>query len=102
METIYFKNTILNHAKKFISTTWYNAPTTLHSTYFEYFNLVDIGDGYYYSANDNHPNQSWKNKMLQAIMRIGTMNAWSYYIQTEYKPWIDFRTNLTSQLVKYQ
>jgi hypothetical protein len=101
VETIHHKATIIGKMEKFIDNTWYDHPAPLHEDYFNYFNFIDIGDRYYYAVNECHPNYFWKSKMLQAMMRLGTINVWTYYSQEEYLIWLDFRMKLAEELVKY-
>jgi len=98
VETMHTKRTILGRTTEFIKSRWYESKAPLHDTYFNYFNIVDICDGYYYACNEQHPNYQWKSKMLQAIMRLGVINVWGYYIQTEYMLWLPFRQKLADIL----
>ena len=102
VETVNQKATVVGKINEFIESHWYKEPAPLHNFYFEKFNAVDIGDGYFYACDEKHPNHFWKSKMFMSIMRLGVLNVWILYSECEYMQWMDFRENLANFLSEYQ
>lgn len=83
-----------------INQSWNVDPAPLHDVYREWFNLVDLTNGYWYKMWDRHANQKWKSKFLLSIMKYFVINTWTWTSTQRYESWLDFRTNLAAELVQ--
>jgi divalent metal cation (Fe/Co/Zn/Cd) transporter len=100
VNTIYGSVSQVEAIKKFVSMPSYSGSGDLHVLYKTWFNLVDIGDHYWYAAVDHHANQRWKSKMLFSIMHHFMTNVWVLSILQQDSTWMDFRAKLASVLVE--
>jgi len=73
----------------------------LHTFYRDWFNLVDLTDGYWYAVEEHHKNNSWRSKMLFGIMRHFIFNVWVFSSTLEYKPWIKWCSDLAEVLMNF-
>lgn len=71
----------------------------IHDFYKEYFNLVDLADRRWYSVEEHHAHQKWERKMLLAMLRTATANAWVYVTKLEYQKWLPWRESLSEKLM---
>ena len=76
-------------------------PEPLHNLYRDWFNLVDLANKRWYSVEEHHARQSWKSKMVLALLRIATMNAWVYSMTKIPQTWLDWRESLFIQLMQF-
>ena len=97
VEPIYYKATLVGKMTEIIENTWYESLAPLHHVYFSFFNLIDIGDGYFYACDESHPNHFWKSKMLQSIMWLGVINM--EYLFRPYCNFTEFFQDLPNWLV---
>ena len=75
-------------------------PAPLHDFYREYFNLVDLADGHWYSVEEHHSHRRWECKMLLAILRSAVANTWVYAVNSSYESWKDRRKTLIKKLIQ--
>ena len=101
VNTIHTNSTELIKLELDIKSKWKKDPSVIHDFYREWFNIIDIADGYWYSVEDNHHTQSWGCKMIHAILRHIMLISWAYHSLSKYESWIDYRTNVGRELTKY-
>ena len=70
------------------------------SCYKEHFNMVDLFDRSWYSIDDHHRVQNWRKKLLFNLMRVGTINAWTLSLTTEFSTLENWREKLIESLGK--
>ena len=75
-------------------------PAPAHVFYKDWFNLVDLVDRRWYSVEEHHQHQSWKTKMIIAMMRFAVINAWVYNQPIEYQKWEQWREEIAKELMK--
>ena len=74
-------------------------PSPFHDLYRESFNLVDLLDRRWYSVEEHHGHQSWKGKMILAILRFAMINTWTYCVNFEFENWLEWRENVFQSLM---
>ena len=99
VNTMHVSISLVETLKNFISKPGYESNGELHVFYKTWFNLIDIGDKYWYLAVDHHINQNWKSKMLLSIMHHFMTNVWILSLFQNDTMWIDFRAKLATALV---
>jgi len=99
IQIVYNQQSTIQNVYKYITTRSFDSSAPLQRFYKEWFNLVDLEDGYWYDTQDAHKNQSWKSKMIFAIMLYFIVNVWTISIQEEFKSLIDFRFDLAEYMV---
>jgi len=60
-------------------------PAPMHDFYRDYFNLIDRC--WYAVEEHHHHHQNWKTKVILAILRNATINAWVYTTKSDYLEW---------------
>ncbi len=90
VKTIYGSMAEVEAVKKKIMVASFRGSGDLHTLYKSWFNLVDLGDKYWYAAADYHGNRQWKSKMLYSIMHRFMVNVWVLSIFKKESLWIDF------------
>jgi hypothetical protein len=68
--TVHSQPVALYQFKKLIDTQNIPDPAPIHNQYRDLFNLVDLGDHYWYEVNETHANWIWKSKLLLGILRF--------------------------------
>ena len=71
----------------------------IHDFYKEYFNHIDQTDHHWYSVEEHHANYNWRSKLLQAMLRYATINAWTHASKRE--NWVQWHEQLGHELVNY-
>lgn len=74
-------------------------PAPPHDFCGDWFNLVDLADRKWYSVEDHHAHQEWKCKLILAILRFATINAWVQEASLNFAEWKSWRDTLASQLM---
>ena len=90
----------LEKAEHLMKSLSFADPAHLHQLYKDWFNLVDIGDGYWYDIQESHKNTCWKSKMIFSIMCFFMLNVWVLSCTTEFKLWINFQKELAAEITK--
>jgi hypothetical protein len=101
VETLYNNSGPVEQVQQFIKTKSYASDSKIHKCYVSRFNTVDLGDRFYAKVDDHHRIMDWHSKMLYAILKLGVVDCYVYYIKRDYQDWIDFRRQLGVQLLKF-
>lgn len=99
-ETVHQHQTVIDQICEEIEENSLIDPAPAHDFYRDWFNLVDLADRRWYEVEDHHAHQSWKTKMILAILHFATMNAWVYATKFNYRQWIPWRDYVCGQLMK--
>jgi hypothetical protein len=99
VEFVYKNTEKVDQVQHYVTTQYYGQNSPIHELYLTRFNAVDLGDRYYAKVDDGHTNSDWHSKMLFAILKIGIIDCYVYFIQKKWCNWIDFRRELAKQIM---
>jgi hypothetical protein len=102
IKTVHTRKSEIDSTVEFTKSTWFEDPAPIHNFYREWFNLIDLADGYWYEVEDHHRNERWKSKMILTICKYFIINVWVLSTCQEFSKWRNFRTSLASDLAGFQ
>src|SRR5690554_5196003 len=94
------ERTVVENTEKYLRTSFFTTPATLHQFYRAHFNLVDLANGYFYQVEDHHGQHQWRSKQMFSILRFFIINIWSASSQVQPKMWKVFRESLAKKLIQ--
>jgi len=74
--------------------------TPLHEFYWDYFNLIDLVDRYWYKVEEHHHHKQWQTEMILAILHKAVINSWVYGNKSKFETWMSWYNTLAEQLLK--
>ncbi len=99
VEMVHQNSAALGTLRKKIEIEFQANTPPVNEHYHKWFNLLDLADGYWYDAQENHQNQSWKSKMLLGILRFVVINSWVFHVQHSYSQWMVYRENVIKSVL---
>ena len=92
----------VTQVQNYVKTQYYSSESPIHNLYLTCFNAVDLGDRYYAKVDDGHTKLDWHQKMIYALLKLGIVNSYIFFIHKEWCDWIDFRRKLGKKLINPQ
>jgi hypothetical protein len=101
VELVHCNNSPIQQLVQLLKSAWIPSNAPAHQWYRELFNIIDITDRHYKSVDHHHRIENWRVKFAYIILKYATINPWSTFAATRSLTYLEYRTNLATQLFNY-